>query len=44
MAQVGLGHIPLAQVQLDLARLASYHDLTWMQGRVRRIDPVAQRE
>lgn len=43
LVQVGLGHIPLAQVQLDLATLASYHDLTWMQGRVKRIDPVAQR-
>jgi len=43
LVQVGLGQIPLAQVQLDVAMLAGYHNLDWVQGRVRRIDPVVRR-
>jgi len=39
LVQVGLGHIKLDRVQLDLEMLANYHDLEWIQGKVLRIDP-----
>lgn len=39
LVQVGLGHINLDRVQLDLDMLANYHDLEWIQGKAIKIDP-----
>ncbi|MFZ4665207.1 MAG: NAD(P)/FAD-dependent oxidoreductase [Prochlorotrichaceae cyanobacterium] len=43
LVQVGLGHIPLHRVQIDLEMLTNYHDLGWVQGKVKSIDPDQRR-
>ncbi len=43
LVQVGLGHIPLDRVQLDLATLAQRHGLTWRLGKVEKVNPIDRR-
>ncbi|MGA1285277.1 MAG: NAD(P)/FAD-dependent oxidoreductase [Prochlorothrix sp.] len=40
---VGLGHVPLQRIQLDLATLCRRHKLRWVHGKVAEIDPVDRR-
>ncbi len=40
LVQVGLGHIPLHRVQLELQALTKAHHLEWVLGKVGRIDPI----
>ncbi len=43
LTQVALGHVPLARVQLDLARLTRQHGLHWLPAKVQRLDPKERR-
>jgi len=39
LIQVGLGHIPLEHIQLDVATLSRRHGLEWLQGQAELINP-----
>jgi sulfide:quinone oxidoreductase len=43
LVQVGLGHIPLDHMQLNVPMLAKRHGFKWVQGKVQKIDPLQKR-